>query len=310
VQSERPKRFTLKIRIPEWTDGITVTVNGEPQTATPDSDGFAVIDRKWSNNDLVDVELPMHLNWETLPDRSAFRAVTYGPLVLASRDGSEELTGLFADDSRMGHVAHGPKVPAIDFFTIAAEGTEVEELIKTGDTPLRFIMQTSRGAVELEPFYGIHESRYTIYFPTEYTVVNEADEALSAATIDVVYGGQQQPETEHDFASQRSTNGYSHERQWRETGGWFSYRLQNPQNEGKRLSIVYLNTHEARDFTVEIEGNAAQTIATNGNATGQWESTEIELPAGIANEFEVKIASTGRGRTTPPIAEIRLLKTM
>lgn len=309
VQTRRAKKFVLKIRVPEWTDGMTITVNGEPQAVTEGSDGFVAINRRWSDGDRVAVELPMHLQWEELPDRSAFRAVTYGPLVLASRDGTQDLTGIFADDSRMGHVAHGPKVPVTDLFTISADNNVNEQIKPIVENQLHFTMETSNGTVELEPFYGIHESRYTIYFPTEYAVANEIDEALSAATVDVVYGGQQQPETDHYFASQRSTNGYSHERQWREAGGWFSYRLRNLRNEGKRLSIVYLNTREARDFTVEINGNAVQTVATNGEDAGQWGSVEINLPEGTANEFEVRIASTGRGRTTPPVAEIRLLKT-
>lgn len=309
VGVKRPKQFALKIRWPEWTDGLTVTVNGQPEAAHKGSDGFVTLDRKWSDGDVVEVELPMHLQLEGLPDKSAFRAITYGPVVLASRDGEEDMVGLFADDSRGGHIAHGPKVPAAEFFTIDVDGADVNSFVKPAGSPLHFTMQTSKGPVELEPFYALHESRYTIYFPTEYSVSNEVSEALSAATVDVVYGGQQQPESDHGFDSQRSANGYSHDRQWREASGWFSYRMRNPQAAGKRLSITYLNTHEKRNFNIEIDGKAVQTVSTTDTDSGQWKTLNIDLPAGTGNSFEIKISSTGRGNTTPPIAEIRLLKT-
>jgi hypothetical protein len=307
VETKRPKAFTLKIRYPEWTDGMSVTVNGEPVPAEKGSDGFVAIARKWSNGDQVAVELPMHLQLVELPDQSAFRAVTYGPVVLASRDGDQDQVGLFADDSRGGHIAVGPKVPTAEQFTIAVDGVEVDELIQPAEGDLRFTMQTSRGAVELEPFYGLHESRYTIYFPTEYSVSNVANEALDAATVDVVYGGQQQPESDHAFAAERSANGYSHERQWRETSGWFSYRMKNPASAAKTLSITYLNTQEPRNFAIEINGEALQTVATTAENNSQWQTVTLPLPAGTPNTFEVKISAERRS-TTPPISEIRLLQ--
>ena len=48
----------------------------------------------------------MHLSVEQLPDKSAFYSIKYGPIVLAAELGDTEQDGLFADDSRGGHIAH------------------------------------------------------------------------------------------------------------------------------------------------------------------------------------------------------------
>jgi hypothetical protein len=66
--------------------------------------------RQWRDGDRVEIELPMQTTVERLPDGSDWVALR-GPIVLASPAGTNNLRGLYANDSRMGHVAHGPVVP-------------------------------------------------------------------------------------------------------------------------------------------------------------------------------------------------------
>lgn len=57
-------RFALRIRIPAWTDGATIRVNGRP--AVPAKAGeFATLERNWKTGDTVDVIIPQPLR--TLP---------------------------------------------------------------------------------------------------------------------------------------------------------------------------------------------------------------------------------------------------
>ena len=53
----------------------------------------------------------MRTTVERLPDGSDWVAILHGPIVLASPAGTNDLRGLYANDSRMGHVASGPLVP-------------------------------------------------------------------------------------------------------------------------------------------------------------------------------------------------------
>ncbi len=58
IDPETPAAFDLKLRIPGWTKGATVAVNGEP--IAPDLvRGYATIHRIWNAGDVVALRLPM-----------------------------------------------------------------------------------------------------------------------------------------------------------------------------------------------------------------------------------------------------------
>jgi hypothetical protein len=56
--------FALKLRIPAWTQGASVRVNGRA-AVTPPPGGYAVIERSWKVGDVVDVTIPQP--WRMLP---------------------------------------------------------------------------------------------------------------------------------------------------------------------------------------------------------------------------------------------------
>ena len=53
----------------------------------------------------------MKVSVEQIPDKKDYYAFLYGPIVLAASTGTEHLDGLYADDSRGGHIAHGKQIP-------------------------------------------------------------------------------------------------------------------------------------------------------------------------------------------------------
>ena len=61
-----------------------------------------------------------------------------GPIVLASPAGTNDLRGLYANDSRMGHVAHGPVVPMDQVPVLLASASDVSRHVKSDSGgPLR-----------------------------------------------------------------------------------------------------------------------------------------------------------------------------
>jgi DUF1680 family protein len=101
VSCERPARFAICVRIPQWAEGATVVVDGEPVGTDPGA--YAVIEREWRSGDVASVGLPMaavahrrvqqNTQESLAPDGSPVRqqvmrydylAVTRGPLVYAS----------------------------------------------------------------------------------------------------------------------------------------------------------------------------------------------------------------------------------
>jgi hypothetical protein len=70
--------FPLELRIPEWTKGATVLVNGVAQTGVTSGE-FYTINRTWNNNDVVTLTLPMKVTTSTGINNSV--GVERGPLV-------------------------------------------------------------------------------------------------------------------------------------------------------------------------------------------------------------------------------------
>lgn len=87
VKCDKPVRFTLSLRVPEWAKGVELEVNGK-NTAASVKDGWLDITADWQN-DSVQVFFPSELRAETLPDMPELMSVVDGPIVLAGITGSD-----------------------------------------------------------------------------------------------------------------------------------------------------------------------------------------------------------------------------
>ncbi len=129
--------FTLKLRVPAWAAGATLTVNGAAAGGTLVPGSYATVTRTWASGDVVDLSLPMALARPATPDSATTQAVTIGPIVLAGAYGTTNLTSL----------------PTLTPSSLTATGT-----------PLRYTATASTGTVTLLPFYQMHGQRYTVYW--------------------------------------------------------------------------------------------------------------------------------------------------
>ena len=59
VEPETPATFDVKVRIPAWTKGAKVTVNGQPVDTAAAVNGYLSIHRTWAKGDVVSLDLPM-----------------------------------------------------------------------------------------------------------------------------------------------------------------------------------------------------------------------------------------------------------
>ncbi len=277
-------RFALKIRYPNWvTPGaLQMRVNGRRVAVRAGSDGYASVDRQWRSGDRVDLTLPMTTRLEQMPDGSNYYAVLHGPIVLAAKTmpfAGEKLKFL-ADDSRMGHIAQGP-VCELGAAPMLVHDTRdfLHRFKPVAGSPLTFTapgLIRGRGAstMRLTPFFRLHESRYTIYWP--YSTPADADRlqvataraeadrlALDARTIDQVAPGQQQPESDHAFKGDGADAGVNGGHHWRHATGWFSYELNDRQREARTLRLSYARADAGRQFDILVNGEkiAAVTLA-------------------------------------------------
>ena len=222
LKMKKARLFDLKIRQPRWTENMTASVNGSPVSSKSEG-GYMVINRKWQDGDVISIEIPMHLTAETTPDKKAQYSFLYGPIVLAAKTGTDRQDGMYADDSRGGHIANGPKIPLTQMPAIIGSANEIlTHLAPVDGKPLNFKLSgltiPSFEGMTLQPFYQLYECRYQIYFPLytqqewtarqqEMAAEEQARMALEAQTVDKVFCGEQQSESDHFFSGNGSWNG-------------------------------------------------------------------------------------------------------
>ena len=325
INPKKPAEFTVSIRIPEWTESakMNAKVNGEPVEAVLE-DGFLKIERRWAKGDKISVDLPMSLRAVQLPDKTENYSFMYGPVVLAASLGKEDQLGMYADDSRGGHIAAGKKLPLNEMPLIVGDMDDMlSRISKVEGKPLTFKMTglapLKYKEMTLVPFSSLHECRYMVYWPLvseqewkERLAKQEADEkariALELITADKVTCGEQQPESDHFSNVAESVNGDDNGRHWRMTGrnGWFSYILNTKGWPVQHVRIA-LNGREGNEATVLVNGKEAGSIIPH--MPGNEEIHLIDIPQEFRSENVLEVTVKGmEGKASPKIYEIRIVK--
>ena len=326
IDADAPAEFTLLLRRPEWLAETTpeVTVNGKPVTATGGTDGYLAITRTWQAGDRIGLALPMATHLEGLPDGSDYYAVVHGPIVMAAATSSDSLTGLVADDSRMGHVAFGPthplgQAPVLlgDPATLATAFHPVEggplALTASG-----IIYPDSLSGLSLIPFFRVHDSRYMLYWRVstredlaEWQAYQAEQEAgsrrLEEQTVDRVTPGEQQPEVEHGYTGKESDSGTRDGRHWRSARDQFAYTLADPEGRARLLRLTYYGVESDRTFEVLVNGDKVATVTLEGGRGPLFYHEAYPLPAGRSDgSLEVRFVAHP-GSATASIYDVRLL---
>lgn len=100
VRPEKPAKFSLKFRVPGWTEGAWVSVNGAKQNIERRPGTWGAVDRTWNAGDRVEIHLPMKLAFAAVDRQHPHRvAAVYGPVVLV-RDQETVLVPSVNDISR------------------------------------------------------------------------------------------------------------------------------------------------------------------------------------------------------------------
>ncbi len=323
ITPEKARKFTVSIRVPEWAGNMTVKVNGKDVNAAQDG-GFLKVSRKWSAGDKVEVSLPMSLRAVSLPDKSDNYSFMYGPVVLAASLGKEEQLGMYADDSRGGHIAAGRQLPLQEMPVIVGDKDNLlANISKVEGKPLTFTLTGTAPAkyekgMTLVPFSGLHECRYMVYWPVlsedqwkERLAKQEMEEkariALEMITADKVTCGEQQPESDHFFKMENSMNGDHNGRHWRAArrDGWFSYVMNTRGNEVKYLRITCTG-REGSEGMVTMNGTPAGSFKTINVNTEETHMIPVPEDMRKADAITITVSCTGE-RSTPMIYEARLV---
>lgn len=157
-----PVRMPIHVRIPCWTGTrASLKVNGKPLEVVPSPGSYLTVERTWNDGDRLELQLPMYLHKESMPDEPATQALLYGPLVLAGKLGSEGL----AESQIVGPLGPDLKTHPLPVPQFRAPGPSPDSWVKRvpGD-PLTFRTQGQQTDITLVPFNRMPEERYSIYW--------------------------------------------------------------------------------------------------------------------------------------------------
>ena len=163
----KPSKFAISLRIPAWSDGPSIAVNGKSEPIVKEN-GYVVLRRKWKTGDTVSLTLTMKPRIEPTPDDPNMIALLNGPLVLAADLGPSDkpFTGA------------APALVGSDLLAALSPKTEPASYVTMG---------TGRpDDLSIAPFYSQWERRTAVYFPrytdaewTQHLAAVAAEEILS-----------------------------------------------------------------------------------------------------------------------------------
>ena len=322
--------FAVNLRYPAWVKAgaLKVKVNGKEEPVKGSPGSYISLQRKWNAGDRIVVTMPMSTTVEDLPDHSGFVAVLRGPIVLAAKMDSTDMKGLVADGSRMGHIASGSLAPLKNAPFLLGDKSELASQIRLEDPQkLTFnaasvIYPASYAHHELMPFFMVHDSRYTIYWPwaTRATLaerqkklaeMDEVKERLAEITVDQVSPGEQQPESDHFFEGEKTETGVFKDRHYRQAKGWFSYRLTNRNKNGKVLRVTYFSADQPSAFDILVNGVKINTAAQPRGPENQFYQVDLAIPElALKDGKETMIVKfqAKDGAETARVFDVRLIR--
>jgi len=116
---ERSSRFELKIRVPAWSRGATMTIAGESTKSSLQSGDYARLLREWRDGDTIELSIPLPLR--ALIGEHGNRgkiAFACGPLILAADDAlnPEAPVGSFGFRADANQLARQQTTPLPDWW--------------------------------------------------------------------------------------------------------------------------------------------------------------------------------------------------
>jgi hypothetical protein len=281
VKARRPVNLSLRLRYPSWaTGGVTISVNGRPETVSAKAGSFIEIKRTWKTGDRVELTIPMSLRLESMPDNPRRVAILYGPTVLAGELGPEDAA------------ASVNLEPAL-----MTEDRSPAEWLKPAEAPLTFrtVSAGRPGDVTLYPFYRMHHKRYAVYWDllneqqwiereANYKKEVERVRKLEALTIDFVQPGETKVESEHNLQGDRMDAGENAGRAWRHArvDGWLSFDLKVTADAPVSLVCSYWGSETGpRTFDIFVDGTRIGTQSLQNDKPGEFFDVTYAIPESI-----------------------------
>ena len=278
------KKCTLMIRIPEWANqskGYSVSINGRRKIfVMPKGNQYLPLHRKWKKGDLITFNLPMKVSLEQIPLQKV-------PMLIGNPESIRN--SLHKKDGNQ--------------LTFTFDGN---------------VYPTQNKALELVPFFRLHNTRYAIYFrqaneeqfkaiQKEMATAERKATELANQTVDLIFPGEQQPESDHGIQYEQAETGTNKDRHFRRAKSWFSYNLK-VKEEASQIRIT-IQKNDRNKVAILLNNDKLAVNPTISEADKDGFITLSWLLPQKLKAGSCPICFTPDGTEwTPAIYEVRLLK--
>jgi len=158
ITAKSGQQVAINLRVPYWAEAGNVKVNGATLPVFSSPSSYLTLERAWKTGDKVEINLPMKLHIDAMPDDQSLQAMMYGPLVLAGRFDAVSKEMLYGDYEPKPTDQH--KVPDI----VADANKPTAWVEADSKQPLTFRALGQSQDMTLVPLYQVINDRYAVYW--------------------------------------------------------------------------------------------------------------------------------------------------
>ena len=273
----KPVRLNVIVRHPYWVGGgFEIKVNDETVPDGSVAGSYAIVNREWSDDDILEVKLPMALRTEAFADNPHRVALMYGPIVLCAQTEFDAEPRIIVSD--LDKIPQGIRPASGMPLTFVGSESMFQTVSGESSSP-RFI-----------PLYAEYTKGFTVYWDAfskaEWDRIKEkymADlakaRALESRTTDFMQLGEMQPERDHNLEAVRSGAGEWVSRKFRraDARGWFSFDMKVDPKKPMELLAIYSGT-ERCEFEILIDEAPLTLQKLADNNPGEFIDITYPIP--------------------------------
>lgn len=158
ITAKSGQQVAINLRVPYWAEAGNVKVNGATLPVFSSPSSYLTLERAWKTGDKVEINLPMKLHIDAMPDDQSLQAMMYGPLVLAGCFDAVSKEMLYGDYEPKPTDQH--KVPDI----VADANKPTAWVEADSKQPLTFRALGQSQDMTLVPLYQVINDRYAVYW--------------------------------------------------------------------------------------------------------------------------------------------------
>lgn len=319
VNCVSPVNLDLAVRNPYWANNaVSIRINGKKAKVAASKDGYFHIQRTWKKDDVVEIQLPMTLRTESMPDDENMVALFYGPVLLAAELSAKQADELVKDDV----------APAL----VPGQLTVDKWLMSTGNTPLTFTTTVLKPEqVQVIPLFRQRHGAYSVYWSkltndqwkqrlaAKQQKIDDT-QRLEAITIDKINTCDTEAEAKHKFFGTSETGagngGILKDQKWRrsKTGAMgYEMEISGSSNNDLYIKCIGREPYETWNCNITIDGTPIKTLKLHDRSftASIWQDSypiPLELTKG---KKTVKVAFeplAEQKMQMPRLIEMRILK--